>query len=142
MARVLARERGYEHGVVARVAPPQPPRLAREPVAPLEAGALHPVRRLRDEPGVEIERRADADEQRRVEVRARAEHPQLLLGLTGADPHDARAGGVDRLERALVLALAELAERRREAPGEDEPGETLAQARFEQLERVRRAAPV
>src|SRR5829696_2969552 len=88
VARVLAREAGHEARVVAQVAPPQPARLAAEPEEPLEAAALHPVRRLRHEAGVEVERRADADEHRRLEPRAHPLHPLLLARHAEADPDD------------------------------------------------------
>src|SRR3712207_5658825 len=95
VAPVLAREAGDEARVVAQVAPPQPPRLLREAERPLEAQALEAPRGLGDEAGVEVERGADADEDRRVEPRAHPGHPLLLLGHADADPHDLRAGRVD-----------------------------------------------
>src|SRR3954471_15015555 len=46
--RELAHEAGDEARVVAQIAPPQPPRLLRQPERPLHAVALEPGRRLRD----------------------------------------------------------------------------------------------
>src|SRR5271167_42786 len=107
---VLAQEAGDEAGVVAGVAPPQAPRLAQETVGPLQAAALHPSGSLRDETGVEVERRADPDEQWRGKAWAHPEHPLLLLGLAGADPHDGGSRGVDLGDRAFLLLTREGAE--------------------------------
>src|SRR6476620_11184073 len=86
-ARVLAHEAGDEARVVTQVPPPQPPGLVCESVQPFQPHALHPVRRLGNEAGVEVERRADADQHRRIEPIAKVRHPLLLIGLADAHPH-------------------------------------------------------
>ena len=91
---------------------------------------------------MEVERGADADQQRRREARAHPQHPLLLLGLSGADPHDRGARRVDRGDHALLLLGAQRAERRREAARDLQAGKALAQTPFEQLERLRRATAV
>src|SRR5690242_5275240 len=50
--------------VVDQVAPPEPRRLADEPVRPLQPQPLHPQRRATRLPGEEVERAADADAHR------------------------------------------------------------------------------
>src|SRR5262245_8203693 len=88
LLRVLAREGSNEARVVAGVAPPQSPRLTGETVRPLKAHALHPTWRLRHDAGVEIECRAHAGKDWRLETIAHLGHPLLLLGLARAHPHD------------------------------------------------------
>ncbi len=100
----LAHDRAQETGVVPQVAAPQTARFLREPVRPLEPGALHPRRRLRDKAGVEVERGADPDQHGRLELRAQHRHPLLLLGHADADPHHVGLGLVDlRGDRGLLL---------------------------------------
>src|ERR1019366_4151960 len=65
--RELAREGMQEPGVVARVAPPETAGLVGEPGGPLQPRILNPRGCLGYEPGVEIKRRADTDQDRRVE---------------------------------------------------------------------------
>ena len=137
LAQVLTRETGHEPGVVAGVAPPQAAGLAVQPVGPLQAVALHPRRRLGDEAGVEVEGGADADEQRRGQPGSHARHPQLLLGLSDADPN--HRGARSRRSRAITLRpprRGERAEGRRVAADDPQAGEALAQAPFEQLQRL------
>src|SRR4051794_39370677 len=86
MARVLPREAGDEAGVVAEVAPPQPPRLLDEPERPLEPEALERLGGLALEAGVEVEGRPDADQHRRLEPVAHGPHELLLQGNAEADP--------------------------------------------------------
>src|SRR5829696_1249794 len=100
---VLAGEAGHETRVVARVAPPEPPRLTGEPVGPLEPRGLHPWRRLADQAGVEVERGAHPGEHRRLEVAPHLGHPLLLLGLADADPDHVRARAVDVLGHPAPL---------------------------------------
>ncbi len=90
----LARERAHEPGVVPQVPAPQPARLVREPVGPFEPGALQPRWSLRHEAGMKVERSADADQHRRLEVRTHRRHPFLLLGDADADPHDVGLGSL------------------------------------------------
>src|SRR3954454_23251699 len=120
--RVLAREGGDEAWVVPGVTPPQAPRLAREAVRPLEAAPLHPRRRLGDDPGVEVERGADAREDRGVETVAHVGHPLLLLRLACADPHDVRARRGDARGDVVLLGLGQWAERRRPAADDAQAG--------------------
>ena len=63
-ARTRRRSAGCSAGSAATAAAAR----CGEPVGPLEADALHPARRLGHQPGVEVERGADADEHRRVEA--------------------------------------------------------------------------
>ncbi len=91
---------------------------------------------------MEVECGADAHQQRRRQPGAHPGHPELLLGLSGADPHDGGARSVDLRDRPLVLGGRRLAKRRREAAHDRQPGEALGEPRFEQLERRGRAAPV
>src|SRR3954469_18224709 len=103
-AQILLDEADHERRVVLRVALPQPAGLVREPVGPLQARALHPVHSLWYQPGVEVERGADADQDRCVEAVAERRHPLLLLGHADADPYDVGLRLVDLLDdRALLL---------------------------------------
>src|SRR4051794_3824394 len=86
--RELECESGHKAWVVTRVAGPEAPRLLREPVDPLHPVILHPGRGLGDQPSVEVEGGADADEDRGLEPRAHLRHPQLLLWLADAHPDD------------------------------------------------------
>ena len=108
-ARALRDEARDEARVVAQVAPPQPARLLREAVGPLQADGLHPGRRLGHEAGVEVERGADADEDRRVEAVAHRGHPLLLLGHADADPDDVGAGAVDLVGDRVLLVVGRAA---------------------------------
>src|SRR5689334_21853657 len=86
LAQELAREREQERRVVVEVARQQPARLLGDPVGPLEAALLHPGRRLRDAPGVEVECGAHGAQDRRVEAVAHARHPLLLARYARAHP--------------------------------------------------------
>src|ERR1041385_4368484 len=132
----LLGERGYEPGVVARVASPQPPRLVGQPERPLEAPVLHPLGRLRDQPGVEVEGGADADEQRGVERVAHLRHPTLLLGLPGADPHDLRPRAVDVLRDPVLFLRRQVAIGRGVAADDLDAGELASQAERQLDERA------
>src|ERR1035437_163412 len=136
VAQILAEEGGHEARVVAHVARPQPPRLAREPVDPLQARSLHPVRRLGDEAGMEVERGAHPHEQGGAQAGAHRVHPALLLGLAGPHPHDRGSRAVDLRDHALLLLRRELAEGRREAPHDGQARETLEQAPAHELQRL------
>src|SRR5439155_14770374 len=141
VAQVLSHEADDEAGVIARIAGPQAARLARQAVAPLKARALHPGRRLWHQAGVEIERGADADQQGGRQVRAHAQHPLLLLGLPGSDPHDLRARRVDLGGHRPLLLQAELAEWRGVAAADLQAREARQQAPFQQPQGVPRAPP-
>src|SRR2546421_297575 len=86
--RELPPKRHHEARVVAHVPAPQTARLVGQPVCPLKASLLDPIRRLWNEPGVEVERRADPDQQRGVQEWAHARHPLLLLWHADAHPDD------------------------------------------------------
>src|SRR4029077_3953023 len=124
MRGVLARERGDEAGVVARVAPPEATRLAGEAVRPLEPAPLHPRGRLPDDPGVEVEGGADAREDRGVEAVAHLGHPLFLLRLARAAQGDVGAGRVDARGDLVALVVCERPERRR--PPADDPQPRVA----------------
>ena len=74
----------------------------------------HPHRRLALRPGQEVECRADADHDRRVDARAVFRHPPLLFRCAQPDPDDVRPRGVDRIDDRAVLRLRHLPERRAE----------------------------
>src|SRR5205814_9900644 len=74
-----------------------------QPVGPLEPGLLHPGRGLRDEAGVEVECRADADQQRRLEAGTHPRHPLLLL--RDADPRSEEHTSELQSLRHLVCRL-------------------------------------
>src|SRR5262245_57512284 len=84
-AQVLVRKRQHEARVEVEVAREQATRLLGDPVDPLEPALLHPGRRLRDSPGVEVERGAHGAHDGHVQALAHARHPLLLLG--HADTH-------------------------------------------------------
>ena len=138
----LARERAHETGVVAQVPAPQPARLVGETVGPFEPGALQPRWSLRHEAGMEVERRADADQHGRVEVRAQRRHPLLLLGDADADPHDIGPRIVDLGDDRGLLLFGERAVRWRVAADDPDPGVTLAEIQCELYERSLVAAAV
>src|ERR671936_180104 len=77
--------------VVDEVATPEPPGFGVETEEPLQAPALHPLRRLAHPPGVKIEGRADADENRRVQISTHSRHPQVLFRRAEPDPDDVGA---------------------------------------------------
>src|SRR5438445_12303003 len=79
-AELLPGQLEKEPGVIHEVAPPQPARLLDETEQPLEAGPLHPVRRLPDTTGVKVEGGPHTDQHGGVEQRTHARHPQLLFG--------------------------------------------------------------
>src|SRR3954451_10542877 len=120
----LLQEGDHEGGVVLRVAPPEAPRLLRQAVDPLEAVLLHPRRRLRHEPGVEVEGGADADEQRRIELGPHLRHPLLLLRLARPDPDDVGLQPVDLTQDPGLLVLGERPVGRR--PAADDPQARIA----------------
>ena len=94
-AHELPAEGGQEARVVVEVARQQPARLLRDPVGPLEPALLHPRRRLRDAPGVEVERGAHGAHHRHLEPVAHARHPLLLARHADAHPQHVGAVGVD-----------------------------------------------
>src|SRR5690349_6170406 len=112
-ARELRRGSRDDARVVAQVPAPEAPRLLGQPERPLQAGVLHPARRLRDEPGVEVERRADADEHRGVQAPAHRRHPLLLLGHADAHPYDVGPRAVDLVRDDVQLVVVQITERRR-----------------------------
>src|SRR5204862_390035 len=63
------------------------------------AGPGRPRRR----PGMDVEGRADAEQNWRLELNDMLRHPALLLGRTEADPHEVRFRAIDQLDDALVL---------------------------------------
>src|SRR5216683_6690939 len=97
-----------EPGVVDQVPAPQPAGVGRQPVEPLEAGALHPYRRLLDGTAVEVEGGANRYEHRCVEALAHARHPAVLFGRAHADPHNV---GLSHVDDARHLVSAEPIER-------------------------------
>ncbi len=138
----LQRERADEARVVAEVAPPQPARLVRQPVGPLQSRRLHPRRRLGHQPGVEVERRADADQHRRLEQRAHLRHPLLLLGHPDSDPHDVGPRMVDLLGDRVPLLRGQRAVRGRVAADDLDPGIALAEVERQLHQRALVAAAV
>src|SRR4051794_19322093 len=86
LAQELPAERQEEGRVVVEVARQQPARLLRDPVGPLQPVLLHPRRRLRDPPGVEIERGAHGGHHRHAHAVAHLRHPLLLLRHADAHP--------------------------------------------------------
>src|SRR2546430_11207722 len=92
-----------EARVVRQVTAPETPRLPQQAVEPLEPGSLHPARCLRQRPGMDVEGRADAEQDWRLEPNDMLRHPALLLGRTEADPHEVRFRAIDQLDDALVL---------------------------------------
>jgi hypothetical protein len=109
MAQPLPDEPRHEERVVPRIPLPQPARLVCQSVHPLEPDALHPVRRLRHEAGVEVERGADTDEHRRFQTIPHRGHPLLLLGHADPDPDDVGLGLVDLLDDRALLLVGERA---------------------------------
>ena len=91
---------------------------------------------------MEVERRADPHQQRRGEPGAHPAHPQLLLGLARAHPHDLGAGLVDRARLQLVLLGGGGPERRGEAARDHKAREALEQLRFQQSQRLRGAPAI
>src|SRR5215208_6996784 len=113
LGNVLAGERGHESGVRRQVAAHQSPGLLPRAIDPLESALLHPRRRHRDAPGVEVEGGPDADHDRDVEAVAHPRHPLLLLGDADPDPEDIGTGLVDLAGNRRLLVLAERPERGR-----------------------------
>ncbi len=89
------------------------PRLAPEPVAPLQASTSHPKRRTRHATGKEIERSADSYCNSRAKLSTMAGDPTFLSGGSEGDEEDVGPGrtntieyigGPDRVWRARVGA--------------------------------------
>src|SRR5438094_8539084 len=74
----LAREGQGELRVRDQVPPGEAARLEQQPIAPLEARALHPARRAALRAGGELEDGPDPEQQRSVEQLARGLHPLFL----------------------------------------------------------------
>src|SRR2546421_2038553 len=108
----LLRRCPHEARVVVQVARQQAPWLLGDAVGPLQAPPLHPGRRLRDPPGVEVERRADRAHDRDLEPVAHPRHPLLLLGHADSDPQHVGTRGVDLLRQLVLLRPGERAEGR------------------------------
>ena len=143
VAHVLPREARDEARVVARVAPPQAARLLRQAEHPLQAGGLHPRRRLRDEAGVEVERGADADEHGRVEAVAHRAPSTSPAWARRCRPR--RRPRCERFISATIASsssLGEVAEGRRVAADDLHAGEAVAQVQRELDERALVAAAV
>ena len=87
----LARQRRAEHDEVLGVAAGEPARLARRRGAATPAPALHPVRRPLRHAGQEVERAADADQDRGTRGGAVAGDPPLLLRVAERDADDVRS---------------------------------------------------
>ena len=117
---VLACEGGDEARVVARVAPPQAARLAREAVGPLEAHALHPGRRLRDDArrGSRRRRRRRRGSARRG---GRASRPSTSPAWAGRcrPRRRPRPSALMRAATSSLLGVGQRPERRR--PAADDP---------------------
>src|SRR5215218_4752331 len=135
-AQVLATERQHEARVEVEVAREQAARLLRDPVDPFEAALLHPRRRLRDAPRVEVEGRADGAHHGHVEPRAHPRHPLLLLRHADADPQHVRARVVDLVDERVLLLFGHRPERRRVAARDVDPGMAAAQVQRELDERA------
>ena len=86
-AQDLEHEPGHDRHVPA----PEPAWLPEQPVEPLEAVGLHPARRLRERAGVDVERRADAQQRRRARAAPTwAAIQRSCLGVLKARPRRAR----------------------------------------------------
>src|SRR4051794_5131063 len=126
----------HEARVEPEVARQQAARLLRDAVDPLEAALLHPSRRLRDAPRVEVEGRPDSAHDGHVERRAHARHPLLLLGHADAHPEHVGLGSVDLLDHGGLLLARERAEGRRVAADDLDARVLAAQAEGELSERA------
>src|SRR4051794_35133377 len=91
---------------------------------------------------MEVERGADADEHGRIEPRAHARHPLLLLGRADPYPYDVGPRSVYILSDPGVVGGVELAEGRRVAADDPQPRERLAQVQRELGERALIASAV
>src|SRR5918999_723012 len=127
----LPGERRHEAGVRVEVARQQPAGLLPDPVDPLEPALLHPARRHRYAPGVEVDRGADAAHHRHLEAVAHAGHPLLLLRHADPDPQHIGARLVDLRDEGALLLLGERAERRRIAAHDLDARVALAQGEGE-----------
>src|SRR3954463_16349976 len=142
LSQELPREAAQERGVVVEVARQEATRLLRDPVGPLEAAILHPRRRLRDPPGVEVERRADGAHDRHLEPLAHAGHPLLLTRHAGPDPQHVRPVAIDQLHDLVLLVRLEVAERGRVAAHDPQTGEVAPQVQRQLRQRALVAAAV
>ena len=140
---VLAREAGDEAGVVAGVAPPQAPRLCarggrstRGPSAASSGGACgtRPAWKSKAAP---TPTSSGADRRGRISSIQLSCLGWPVPTHTTSAPEESIVG-----DRLLLLGGGERAERRRVAARDHEAGEALAQTRFQQLERLGRAASV
>src|SRR5947208_2962626 len=89
--------------IAQEIAPPEPARLARQAVEPLESIGRHPPRRARNRSGDEVERGSDADEDGR-HVLTRGVDEELLLRRAECDEHDLGPGGPDFLDDRRRIA--------------------------------------
>src|SRR5216683_6552293 len=86
-----------QHGHAA-----ESPRLADQPVKPLETGPSHPYRRPPNAAREVIERSADADAHDWSKSIFQAVDPQLLLGGSESDQQDLRAVRAKQRQRLVV----------------------------------------
>src|SRR5215213_9426085 len=135
LAEVLARKHHHEARVEVEVAREQAAGLLRDPVDPLETALLHPRRRLRDAPRVEVEGGAHGTHHGHVEAAAHARHPLLLLGHADAHPQHVRPGFVDLGHESVLLRGRHRPEGRGIAADDVDARVALAQVKRELHER-------
>jgi hypothetical protein len=93
---------GQEHAIGPEIAAPQAARLLQQPIQPLQAAALHPLRRHLLHAGMEIERRAHTD-LNCVQHLAMLKGEHVLLGTAQADEDQPRAAAVDAVHDSTIL---------------------------------------
>src|SRR5664280_1073334 len=105
-ARKLKANGPQESWIVGEIAPPKPAWLFDQTIQPLQATTLHPAGSIGEEARVNVERRADADQQGSIESGGILGHETFLLRSAQADPDDVGICVVDGSDHLVPLPAA------------------------------------
>lgn len=118
--RDLLQHVGDEQRVVDQVAVSEPTRLRHQPEQPFQPRALHPDRCAWLRAGMEVERRAYADQRSSFDLAEMLDHPLFLLWHAEPDPDEVRTGFVDGRDVLDVLGGGQGPVRRRAVARDDQ----------------------